>query len=490
MQAYMTDRISILTVEDDSEEAYLTRRFLQRRLHAQVDIAGDADTARELLGNNHYDVVLVDTVDAGDPEFCLLEEIAQMDEGFAVVVVTGHGDERLAAKALEVGAVGYVMKDANMPGALVKAVENAMLSASLKRAESFFNMQQAITESAFNILTDIFFAIDLRGSFIKWNKALCTVTGYQDDDFFRMRLPGILARGDITKVVAELARVERGKPRTFDIELRSQSGDTALYELTAGPLTDPSGTLIGHLVLGRDVTSAREECESLCRENEELDDFAQAVSHDLKRPLSAMMLAAETLLRIMDKPDQCDSDARARAMEEMAQMISEECRKAADMISSMLQLAESAQIPEELEDIDLSNVIAEVLEEISPAIQQRGVGICVGPGLGRVRAQATQVYRLFSNLIGNAVEHADADSLIVEIRNLPAERGYRRFLVRDNGKGIDEDALPYVFRPFFSSDASGTGIGLAIARKIVKMYGGEIRAYNDNGACFEFTLRK
>ena len=80
---------------------------------------------------------------------------------------------------------------------------------------------------------------------------------------------------------------------------------------------------------------------------------------------------------------------------------------------------------------------------------------------------------------------------VVEITRLEMDEasGASRYLVRDNGPGIPEEHLDDVFIPFFKGKSGDSGIGLAIVDKVVKVYRGEVRAYNDNGACFEFTLR-
>jgi signal transduction histidine kinase len=75
------------------------------------------------------------------------------------------------------------------------------------------------------------------------------------------------------------------------------------------------------------------------------------------------------------------------------------------------------------------------------------------------------------------------------VRRLGYEaEGGHSYLVRDNGSGISPEYIDRIFEPFFKGEPGGSGIGLSTVKKIVEVYGGEIRAYNDGGACFEFTL--
>jgi signal transduction histidine kinase len=96
---------------------------------------------------------------------------------------------------------------------------------------------------------------------------------------------------------------------------------------------------------------------------------------------------------------------------------------------------------------------------------------------------------LFSNLIRNAVEHNPADAPRVVVSFLGSGRSGNRYKVRDNGPGIPETDSDMVFWPFYAAKEGRTGLGLATVQKIIKIYGGHIKAYNDGGACFEFTLR-
>ena len=96
---------------------------------------------------------------------------------------------------------------------------------------------------------------------------------------------------------------------------------------------------------------------------------------------------------------------------------------------------------------------------------------------------------MFANLIKNAIRHVDSEEPVIEIRLLSSGNGINRYLVRDNGPGIPEDLIPDIFSLFVKGKEGDKGIGLSIVEKIVKTYDGEIKAYNDNGACFEFTLK-
>jgi signal transduction histidine kinase len=232
----------------------------------------------------------------------------------------------------------------------------------------------------------------------------------------------------------------------------------------------------------------REEiAEKLLRANKELDGYARAVSHDLRGPLSAAALANEVLKDSLSDPD--PESLRAEA-EESTAVIERNLGKCYDLIDDLLALAEAGQQPVRVSDIDVTSVVKEILREQEKIIREKSFEARMDENLGNIRANETQVYQLFSNLLVNAIRHNDSERPIVEIRYLGKdEKGGHRYRVRDNGSGIPPEHAEDIFRPFFKSGkGSDTGVGLSIVKRVVETYSGEIKAYNDGGAVFEFSL--
>jgi signal transduction histidine kinase len=244
-------------------------------------------------------------------------------------------------------------------------------------------------------------------------------------------------------------------------------------------------------LLARATLFARERCRvenALRAANAELDGFAHTVSHDLKGPLSAAATAAELIDAIRERP--LTDDALAN-MDEAMGVITSSLSRARRLVDDLLAFAEAGQAARGVTEVDVGRTVAEVLVEMSGAVEEKGIRVSVDDGLGTIRASETQVYQVFSNSIGNAIKHNDSPEPAIAVCSLPgAEQAEHRYLVRDNGSGIPEADLENVFIPFFKGRRTGdTGMGLATVEKIVKACGGEIRAYNDDGACFEFSLR-
>lgn len=120
------DAPRILVVEDEVDTAEMLARLLKRRFGASVDIALDADTAREKFSESAFDAV---TLDYQMPEcdgLTLLVEFLEKRKTVPVILVTGHGTDEVAERALKVGVAGYVLKDQRLPEMLTRAIERVL----------------------------------------------------------------------------------------------------------------------------------------------------------------------------------------------------------------------------------------------------------------------------------------------------------------------------------------------------------------------------
>ncbi len=226
-----------------------------------------------------------------------------------------------------------------------------------------------------------------------------------------------------------------------------------------------------------------ERTAKLTATNRELEGYAHTVSHDLKGPLAAAAIATSLVIEYADQP--VSSEETKKLMVELQASID----KCFTLIDDLLAFAEAGQKPRNISVVDVGSIVSRVLSERAAKIQAKYIKIEVSYDLGTVTANETHVYQLFSNVIGNAIKHNTSPAPVVRVSSLGLDGdGRHRYMVSDNGPGIPPEDLENVFMPFFKGKTGETGVGLATAEKIVKIYGGEIRAYNDNGACLEFSI--
>lgn len=316
--------------------------------------------------------------------------------------------------------------------------------------------------------------------YVETNKAFGPLTGLENVVGKRVTeaIPGI--RDTNPELFEMYGRVASGgEPARFEVHLEALERD--LYIKAFSPRE-------GYFVaVFENVTDRKKAERELRRTNAELTGFAQTVSHDLKGPLSAIALSASLAESLLEEADLTSREREG--VNEALLILKRNADRGGRLVDDLLVLAEAGQIPARVEPVDIDEVVAQILDEKKAVVREKGVSVNSADDLGSVIASPTHMYQLFGNLIDNAIRHGKAARPKIDVLRLTGD-GTRvhHFLVRDNGPGIPDEAMDRIFTPFFKGAAGDTGVGLATVEKIVGVYGGKIRAYNDGGACFEFSL--
>lgn len=231
------------------------------------------------------------------------------------------------------------------------------------------------------------------------------------------------------------------------------------------------------------LREVEEQRRALEASNAELELYARTVSHDLRTPLSAISSAAG-LIRMAGAREAAPPATVDRALA----VIERNVQASVELVDDLLLLARAGSGAEPAEPVEVGSVLQRIVEERADELTRAGLRVELDADLGRVTAAPAHLHQVFSNLLNNAIAHAGGQATLVEVKRLPSRAGQQRYLVCDDGPGIPEEHLGRIFKPFFSGRVGGTGIGLAIVQRIVARYEGEIRAYNDGGACFELSF--
>ncbi|WP_254763517.1 PAS domain S-box protein [Natrinema marinum] len=270
-----------------------------------------------------------------------------------------------------------------------------------------------------------------------------------------------------------------GDERTFDVSYYGR-------ELRAHTLPVRTGDVVtaGMLVI-QDITERREYQRKLEASNERLEQFAYAASHDLQEPLRMVT----SYLRLLEDryADALDGDG-----EEFIAHAVDGAERMREMIDGLLEYSRVETRGDPLEPVDLEAVLEDVREDLQVRIEERDADISVEP-LPCVEGDESQLRQVFQNLLSNALEYSGDEPPRVRVS---AERtdGAWEVAVADEGIGIDPDDQERIFRVFQRLHApekhAGTGIGLALCKRIVERHGGEIRVDSTpgEGATFSVTL--
>jgi signal transduction histidine kinase len=240
----------------------------------------------------------------------------------------------------------------------------------------------------------------------------------------------------------------------------------------------------------RELERRAEEIETKNQElqdqNAELERFNYTVSHDLKAPL----VTIKGFLGLLQK----DIDARdGEAMTRDINQISDAAGQMAQLLDELLELSRIGRQINAPEDRDLNGLVSEAVERVSIQIEDRGVELRIAPDMPAVRGDPGRLLEVFQNLLDNAIKFmGDQEAPCIEI-GARRKNGEVVCHVRDNGIGISPDYHALVFDLFERLDTrvQGTGVGLALVKRIIEVHGGRIWIESEGegqGSSFYFTL--
>lgn len=256
--------------------------------------------------------------------------------------------------------------------------------------------------------------------------------------------------------------------------------------LIRAKLTQPFGYVVKpfgfrelHATLQMALYRKRVE-EELLRSNEDLQQFAYAASHDLQEPLRNITLSAQLLSRYME--------GRLLPQEqELVDDIVNSTRRMNDLVVGLLSYGRVAHGPRDADRFPSHQAVEAALRNLRPYLEENGA--CVNyRDLPEVTADRVQVIAVFQNLIANAIKYQNGGPAQIEITAEP-HNGHQVFCVSDNGIGIAQRHQTRIFQMFsrlHPKHYPGTGIGLAICKRVVERHGGRIWVESDEGSGSRF----
>ena len=328
-----------------------------------------------------------------------------------------------------------------------------------------FDIRPVARDTLFEQVDDVFLALDDSGRLVDYNaasEALAAPLANGDPVGQPLAtacppLEGVLSIPDTDEVASEIVTVD------------SQSGPTH-YDSTVTPLTE-NGNVVGYSVVLRDVTTEVQYRRELEQRNEQLDQFASAVAHDLRNPLQVASGRARLLQS--ELPESVPTEDAAASVERLTDSLD----RMDDIITDLRALAERGKSVEHVEDVDFETVARDAWT--TAGTDEATLQIETG---GTVVADRSRLRSILENLFRNSVEHAGTS---VSCRTGVTDDG---FYVVDDGPGVPEDERETVFEYGYTTEAEGSGLGLAIVETMVAAHGWEIAVTEGDDGGAKFTV--
>ena len=383
----------------------------------------------------------------------------------------------------------------------LESVEEILVTAAIrnisvrKEAEKRMAQMEGRYRGLLDAAPDAMVVVNRSGEIVLLNVQAEKQFGYRRNELLGQQVNNIIPEGFAERLVADgLRSAEDALAQQIGtgIELigRRKDGTEFPIEIMLSPLQSNEEILVTAAI--RDITLRRkvaaqllEKIAELNRSNEELGQFAYIASHDLQEPLR--MVASYTQLLSRRYKGKLDADA-----DEFIDFAVDGATRMQRLIQDLLAYSRIGTKGKDLRETSSEEALRKALTNLSGSIEESGAQV-THDRLPTVMADETQLIQLFQNLVGNAIKYQGPGTPQVHVA---AKNGGRKwtFSVQDNGVGIDPKYFEKIFGMFQRlhkrEEFAGTGIGLAICKKIVERHGGSISVESSpgHGSTFRFAL--
>jgi len=358
-----------------------------------------------------------------------------------------------------------------------------------KKREQMQAHLAAIVESS----DDAIIGTTLDAIIVSWNRGAERLYGYTSEEVIGRPTSLLIPINRTGEVANLLERVKRQEAvEHYETVRVRKDGREVLVSLSISPIRNEAGSITGASAIARDITERKKaeqalarRTEELARSNAELEQFAYVASHDLQEPLRTVANFAQLLL----KRYRGKLDAKA---DDFIDFIVDGVTRMQGLINDLLAYSRVGSRGKESVPADCGALLGQALGNLRAAIEESGAQV-THDALPVVQCDGAQIMQVFQNLVGNSIKFRNGPPprIHVAVQRMAAEWV---FSVKDNGIGIDPQYAGRIFEIFqrlhTQRDYPGSGIGLAITKKIVERHGGRIWVESklQQGATFFFTL--
>ncbi len=355
-----------------------------------------------------------------------------------------------------------------------------------KQAEEDLRKALTFSESIISSAMDGIVVTDLEGKCIQFNDAFLKMMGYSGGELKNVNFLQLTPEKWSSEDEMQFTKLFQGMPVTsFEKELVRKDGSVFPAALSVSLLTNEEGKPTMMMAITRDITEQKRVEGELKCSNAELEQFAYVASHDLQEPLR--MVASYTQLLAKRYHDKLDADA-----DEFIAYAVDGANRMQALLNGLLDYSRVGTHRKPFKWTFCEAVFDQAVANMKVAIEHSGAAVNHDP-LPTVMAEEGQLVQLVQNLIGNAVKFRSKEPPRIHISAEKKDNEWV-FCVKDNGIGIDPQYAERIFvifqRLHTKEEYDGTGMGLAICRKIVERHGGRIwvKSQPEEGSTFYFTI--
>jgi len=475
--------VRVLVVDDDEVDRERVRRtLLKTGMETVIVEAEDPSAAIALLHRTQFDIVVLDYEFPLQDGIVVLRELREMDAILPVIVLTGRDEMTLAVELMKAGAVDYIAKQALTPERLAQSVRHALrLRASELAARAAQEALRASEEFNRRILEssdDAIEVLDLQARVISANHGGRRLLDLGDSSQARgLSWLELWKDEQHLSAATAVAEARAGRVGRFVGSRVTGAGVTVWWDLVITPMTRADGHPDRLLVIGRDVTEQKRQAEFE-------QQLIGIVSHDLRNPVSAMVMGA-TLARQLAPPDS--------PLATIAGRIASSGERARRLIHDLLDFTQvrlGGALPVERRPADMHVICRQVIDELSLNNAEREIAH-EAKGNAEGLWDSDRISQLIANLARNALSYSARETKVT-LRSVDLGE-FVRVEVHNDGTPIPAELIPHLFQPFKRGERKhdpdrSIGLGLFIVREIATAHEGRVSVESSSADGTTFRL--
>lgn len=493
---------TILVVEDEVVVAKDIQRTLRVLGYQVPSTAHTGADALRLVEANQPDLVLMDITLRGDMDGIATTALLRARWDVPVIYLTAHSDEATLDRAKETDPHGYLIKPFNERD-LRTAIEVALRKHDL---EKVLSERERWFSTTLDSIGDAIIATDPEGRVTFMNPIAEHLTGWKRAEATGQTIEVVFRLLDdkgqpiedpVRRAIRERVAVKL-PPNT---QLRSAVGHTVEVDDSASPIIDDRGTLLGGVVVFRDVTERQRLQERLLLSERlaSIGSMAAGMAHEINNPLAAvlgnMSFASEQVERVVTllRPLPAAETALAElaALQEAVQDATQAAEHVRRIVQDIKKFARAGETNKQV--LDLPDVLDSAIKLTDNQLRHHARLLRKYSTTPFVEADEGQLVQVFANLLVNAAQAIEAGRVSdnrIDVSTRTDEAGNAVVEVRDSGCGIAKADLPRIFEPFFSTKSAGDGmgLGLSICHGIVAGLGGDLTVESEVGRGSTFRV--
>jgi PAS domain S-box-containing protein len=481
----MLKSLHVLIIEDSEDDALLLIRELQRGGFEPVyERVETREAMHEAIRNREWDIVISDYVMPRLNGLDALEEIRRSGLDLPFIIVTGNIGEDIAVSAMKAGAHDYLIKG-NLRR-LVPAVERELREAEMRRARTQAEEGRNLLAAAIESTVDAVVVTNARGYIQYVNDAFEQITGYAKDEAVGRTLH-LLDSGKHDEAFYQELREALNRDGVWSGRLFSKKKDGTLYleDATYSVVRNLAGDVINYVSVKRDVTE-KVRLESIAEAVNMMDNIGyvfSGVRHEIGNPVNTINM---TLSLLKDKLGTIDQQTIEKHLDRALEGITR--------IDYLLRSLKNFNMYEKQDrkNIFLDEFMNNVLALVNEDFRSKGITILLfrDPNAEVCYADPRALQQVLLNLLTNAVDALGGRRNPNVNISLCKQDSSIRLRVEDNGSGMSEETQKNLFKPFLTSKAKGTGLGLVIVKKMLAQMNGaiEISSRKDEGTAVDIYL--